>query len=198
VRRECPAALHTRYSPGTAHSTPHIRPPHDHLAPLFVPLPSAVLHCRATEGRPEGPGSWLVTGYHTIPVDTGAGLTLDKASHYYYEDRITEYLLHRPKNTPAWCVAAPALSAYQRRHWAKVSNRTTGRTSSDLAVCRGKYTHKHGGSSRQLCAHFYFECAAYAALRQALSGRHKDSKKNAARVRVQGTPQVPQRVQSKA
>jgi hypothetical protein len=73
----------------------------------------------------------------------------------------------------AWCVAAPALSAYQRRHWAKVI------TSSDLAVCRGKYTGKYGDSSRQLCTcksaaletieHFYFECAAYAAVRQPLT-----------------------------
>ena len=89
------------------------------------------------------------------------------------EHAITEYLLHRPKNAPAWCVAAPALSAYERRHWAKVI------TSSDLAVCRGKYTSKHGDSSRQLCTcksaaletieHFYFECAAYAAVRQPLT-----------------------------
>ena len=52
-------------------------------------------------------------------------------------------------------------------------------TSSDLAVCRGKYTSKHGDSSRQLCTcksaaletieHFYFECAAYAAVRQPLT-----------------------------
>jgi hypothetical protein len=46
-------------------------------------------------------------------------------------------------------------------------------------VCRGKYTSKHGDSSRQLCTcksaaletieHFYFECAAYAAVRQPLT-----------------------------
>jgi hypothetical protein len=68
--------------------------------------------------------------------------------HGTSEHAIAEYLdlLHRPrKSTPAWCVAAPALSAYQRRHWAKVI------TSSDLAVCRGKYTSKHCDSSRQLC-----------------------------------------------
>jgi hypothetical protein len=45
--------------------------------------------------------------------------------------------------------------------------------------CRGKCTSKHGDSSRQLCtcksaalettAHFYFECAAYAAVRQPLT-----------------------------
>jgi hypothetical protein len=57
--------------------------------------------------------------------------------------------------------------------WAKVI------TSSDLAVCRGKYTSKHGDSSCQLCTcksaaletieHFYFECAAYTAVRQPLT-----------------------------
>jgi hypothetical protein len=73
----------------------------------------------------------------TWPPHTACALQPGTSEH-----AITEYLLHRPKNTPAWCVAAPAFSAYQRRHWAKVI------TSSDRAVCRGKYTSKHGDSSR--------------------------------------------------
>jgi hypothetical protein len=67
------------------------------------------------------------------------------------------------------------ISSASKKEWRDHTRKSSLRVT-DLAVCRGKYTSKHGDSSRQLCTckaavletieHFYFECAAYAAARQ--------------------------------